>query len=207
STASTYNFQWGMTNGGTSFGAASANVVVTVTSGGGGGATDDAQFVSQSVPSSLTAGQTANVSVTMTNSGTTSWSPGSYTLVSRNPAGNIVWGMSSVALASSVSPGSSATFSFSITAPGVDGTYNFQWQMAHRGSGFGAMSTNVGVVVAASTISPLVLTTATVPNGMRNVIYSQQLAATGGVQPYTWSVTSGTLPQGVNLGGSTGLLS
>src|SRR5262249_14687846 len=154
-----------------------------------------------------TAGQTAGVSVTMMNNGTTAWAPGSYTLVSRNPAGNIVWGMSSVALASPVNPGGSATFSFSITAPATAGTYNFQWQMANGGTGFGAMSTNAPISVASSTVPPLVLNTTTVANGMRNVLYSQQLNATGGVQPYTWSVTSGVIPPGVTLGSSTGLLS
>jgi fibronectin type 3 domain-containing protein len=37
--------------------------------------------------------------------------------------------------------------------------------------------------------------------------YSLTLAATGGTTPYTWSLTSGTLPGGLNLNASTGLIS
>ena len=40
-----------------------------------------------------------------------------------------------------------------------------------------------------------------------DVAYSDQLTVTGGTSPFTWSVGSGTLPPGVTLGASTGLLS
>jgi hypothetical protein len=39
------------------------------------------------------------------------------------------------------------------------------------------------------------------------VAYSDQLTVTGGTSPYTWSVSTGTLPPGLTLGASTGLLS
>jgi len=45
------------------------------------------------------------------------------------------------------------------------------------------------------------------PAGEVNVSYSDQLTVTGGTSPYTWSVSSGTLPPGLTLGASTGLLS
>ena len=37
--------------------------------------------------------------------------------------------------------------------------------------------------------------------------YSDQLTVTGGTSPFTWSVSAGTLPPGLTLGASTGLLS
>jgi hypothetical protein len=37
--------------------------------------------------------------------------------------------------------------------------------------------------------------------------YSQTLQGTGGTQPYTWSITSGVLPQGLMLNASTGVIS
>lgn len=43
------------------------------------------------------------------------------------------------------------------------------------------------------------ITTASLPGGTLNQSYSQQLAATGGATPYSWSKTSGTLPSGLNL--------
>ena len=44
------------------------------------------------------------------------------------------------------------------------------------------------------------------PAGEVGVTYSDQLTVTGGTSPFTWSVSSGSLPPGVTLGASTGLL-
>jgi len=53
----------------------------------------------------------------------------------------------------------------------------------------------------------LQITTTSLPNGAVNTAYSETLAATGGVTPYTWSVISGSLPSGLSLASSTGLIS
>jgi hypothetical protein len=209
SLAGTYNFQWGMKQNGAFFGSPSTNVAVNVTSGGGGGGTNNAMFVSQSVPSSMTAGQTTSVSVTMKNSGTTTWAAGTYSLQSQNPAGNSTWGLNRVNLVSPVAPGANATFTFNVTAPAA-GTYNFQWRMAQDGVGaFGDFSTNVSVVVTqpGGGGQPLTITSTILANGLKNVFYSQQVVATGGTPAYTWSLSSGNLPSGVTINSSTGLIS
>jgi len=208
STPGTYNFQWGMMQSGVGyFGAATPNMSVTV-SAGGGGPTNGASFVTQNVPASIVAGQTANVSVTMTNTGGTTWVPGSYFLVSQNPPGNTTWGLSQVGLASSVAPGSNATFNFTVAAPATPGTYNFQWQMNQSGVGyFGGVSTNVPVSVTSGGAAPLVITTTSLPNGNRYVPYSAQINVTGGVPAYQFSLSSGSLPPGVTLNSNTGLIS
>ena len=54
---------------------------------------------------------------------------------------------------------------------------------------------------------PLTLVTTTLPGGTLGTAYSQTMAATGGVQPYRWAVTSGSLPAGLTLNSSTGLIS
>ena len=46
------------------------------------------------------------------------------------------------------------------------------------------------------------ITTTTLPGGTVGTNYSQQLSATGGTPPYTWTIASGTLPDGLTL--STG---
>jgi Putative Ig domain len=47
---------------------------------------------------------------------------------------------------------------------------------------------------------PLTITTTTLPNGTLNTVYAgATLQATGGVLPYTWTITSGTLPTGLTL--------
>jgi Putative Ig domain len=53
---------------------------------------------------------------------------------------------------------------------------------------------------------PLTITTTSLPNGQVGTAYSASLAAAGGASPYTWSVTVGSLPAGLNLNTSTGAI-
>jgi hypothetical protein len=55
--------------------------------------------------------------------------------------------------------------------------------------------------------APLVITTTTLPAATGGQPYSATLAATGGITPYTWSVSSGSLPPGLTLNPSTGVIS
>ena len=48
-------------------------------------------------------------------------------------------------------------------------------------------------------VTPLSITTTSLPSGQTAVAYSTTLAATGGTAPYSWSVKSGTLPAGLSL--------
>ena len=50
----------------------------------------------------------------------------------------------------------------------------------------------------------LVLTTASLPSGTVGTPYHAVLAATGGVQPYSWSQAGGTLPTGLSIGATAG---
>jgi hypothetical protein len=51
------------------------------------------------------------------------------------------------------------------------------------------------------------ISTTSLPSGLIGTAYNQPLTATGGVPPYTWSVSSGSLPDGLTLDGSTGIIS
>ena len=53
----------------------------------------------------------------------------------------------------------------------------------------------------------LTITTASLPNGQIGVPYSAVLTASGGTTPYTWALTSGTLPAGLTLNAQTGQIS
>jgi hypothetical protein len=53
----------------------------------------------------------------------------------------------------------------------------------------------------------LAVTTSSLPDGTVGTAYSQTLAATGGVTPYSWAVVSGSLPAGLSLNSSTGEIS
>lgn len=111
-----------------------------------------AQFISNSgVPTALNIGQTATVSVTMKNTGTSTWTKSDlYKLGSQNEQDNTDWGMNRVWLddADNIGPNAQKTFTFDITAPSVAGTYNFQWKMVQDNvEWFGDQSGNVSITV------------------------------------------------------------
>ncbi len=98
-----------------------------------------AEFVSQQVPATVPAGATVLVTVTFKNTTNATWDVSDgYTLGSAGPAGNKIWGITTVPLPVSVPAGSSGTFSFFVVVPTIVATYNFQWQMnAPDGVAFG----------------------------------------------------------------------
>ncbi len=59
----------------------------------------------------------------------------------------------------------------------------------------------------AANVAPLVVTTTSLPNGQVGTAYSATLAASGGTAPYTWTLSTGTLPDGLTLDGTTGIIS
>jgi hypothetical protein len=56
-------------------------------------------------------------------------------------------------------------------------------------------------------IGPLVINTASLPGGLQHLPYSSAVAATGGLPPYTWTITSGALPSGLSLNAGSGAIS
>ncbi len=82
--------------------------------------------------------------------------------------------------------------------PAAEGTYTYALTCGGTESGFATLT--VGAPV------PLVISTAALSDGTVSIPYSSALAATGGVPPYTWSITSGNLPPGLSLAPSTGVI-
>jgi hypothetical protein len=111
-----------------------------------------ATFVRQTVPTRIMAGLSANVQVTMRNTGATTWTSGGATpfrLGSQNPQDNQRWGLSRVALpVAQVPPGAEVTFNFTIQIPLTPGSFNFQWRMVQESvDWFGDSSPNVSIRV------------------------------------------------------------
>ena len=147
-TPGVYNFQWQMLRNGVGyFGQITPNVAVNVGSGTG---TNDASYLSQTVPTTVLAGASFGVTITMHNAGDTTWTNETgYRLGSQNPQDNATWGTNRITLPGPVAPGQNVTFGFNVTAPATAGTYNFQWQMVQDGVAyFGQMTPNVAIVVS-----------------------------------------------------------
>jgi hypothetical protein len=66
------------------------------------------------------------------------------------------------------------------------------------------VSLTITITAASTTLN---VTTTALPNGQINTAYSTTLAAAGGTAPYTWSLQTGTLPTGLTLNASTGVIS
>jgi RHS repeat-associated protein len=152
---------------------------------------DSAAVVSISAPATMVAGSTANVAVTMRNTGNTVWDSGvtnPYRLGSLNPANNVTWGIGRVELVSTVEAGGQAVFNFKITAPSTPGTYSFSWGMLRELLfWFGATASSTISVTAPPPVYDAQLVSASVPTTMTAGSYynvSLTFKNTGNV---TWS--------------------
>ena len=76
----------------------------------------------------------------------------------------------------------------------------------YRISATNAGGTSKGSDETFKTLPSLQITTASLPGGFLGAPYSQTLQASGGITPYTWSITSGTLPTGLTLNPLTGAI-
>ncbi len=114
-----------------------------------------------------------------------------------NPAYS--WSIVSGALPTGLTLSAAGVISGTPTA--VPATYNFRVQAMDS---FGCTGTrDCSIVFDCPLIS---ITPTTLPQATTTVAYSQQLAASGGTVPYTWTLASGTLPSGITFS-SAGLIS
>ena len=114
---------------------------------------NSALFISQSAPTTMTAGETYPVAVTMRNTGTTTWTAAHlYRLGSQGPQDNNTWGRARVFLPGPVAPGANVVFNFTVVAPygGMEDTApaHFQWRLVEDGvEWFGAATSNQTVTI------------------------------------------------------------
>jgi len=121
----------------------------------------------------------------------------STTLVASGGSGTYTW--SAVGLPAGLTLSSAGVISGTPTATT---TASVVVSVADNGNPVRSASRTLTLVVAA----PLTITTASLPNAVRNVAYSTTLAASGGSGTRTWSVAAGSLPTGITLS-TSGVLS
>ncbi|WP_174240918.1 putative Ig domain-containing protein, partial [Granulicella sp. S190] len=88
--------------------------------------------------------------------------------------------------------------------PTVTGTFNFTIAVTDAGTPAQSKSVPYSLTITPATLT---ITSSTLPSGTNGSAYSNSLEAAGGSAPYTWSVTTGSLPAGLTLGTSTGVVS
>ena len=91
--------------------------------------------------------------------------------------------------------------SMELNSPELDNNIGTNWHNAYTPYGDGDFGTPGG-----PNSIPLTITTAELPNGAVGFDYTETLEAEGGVQPYTWELVTGALPEGLSLD-STGVIS
>jgi uncharacterized membrane protein len=147
STPGTYGFQWQMIIENVEwFGATSPALQVEVQ----GAAGNSSAPISQSVPSTMTAGQEYQVSVTMENMGENVWTAAGGYKLGVQPWDSWTWGLNRVLLdpGDAIANGGQKMFTFTVRAPSTPGTYGFQWRMILENvEWFGDLSPAVQVTV------------------------------------------------------------
>ena len=89
--------------------------------------------------------------------------------------------------------------------PTSGGSYNFSVQL-NDGNGNSANQA-LSINISGGSSGSLGISTTTLPDGLVGMSYNQPLAASGGAQPYSWSLTPGSLPlpDGITLSASGNL--
>ena len=140
------------------------------------------EIVVQPANQTVTAGQSASFNVTATGA-----APLSYQWQKNNSA---------------ISGATTATYT---TTPTTSADNGAQFNAVVSNSKGSATSNAASLTVTAG--STVQITATSLPNGQVQAAYSATLQASGGMLPYTWSVSSGSLPAGLNLASATGVIS
>ncbi len=81
--------------------------------------------------------------------------------------------------------------------PSGSGTSQFTVQVADGATPPATLSQSFSITIAPA--QPISIVTTTLPQGLVGVLYNASISANGGIPPLTWSLLSGTLPQGLTL--------
>ena len=131
----------------------------------------------------------------------------SRTLTATGGTGALTWSIQSGTLPTGVTLNPS-TGVISGTSSEAN-TFTFTPQVTDSLSQTDSTPPSLSITINAAPIPPNITTISTslLPNGTVNAAYSRTLTATGGTGALTWSIQSGTLPTGVTLNPSTGVIS
>ena len=168
----------------------------------------DALFLSQTIPSAVQPGQQFTAVMRWLNTGTRPWIPGAgFRAEYVVPPNNETWGIDRGTPSVIVQPGTQLELRVIATAPVTPGAYDFQWRLVQKDelAVFGELSKNFSIFVYPS-LPPSIDS----PSALQATVgaaFSFQLTAFAGAAPYNWTVSAGSLPTGLTLDSTTGILS
>jgi hypothetical protein len=143
-------------------------------------------------------------SLTVTNNSLPGGTVGlTYTATLTAAGGTVpyMWTVSQGALPAGLTVSTAGVISGTPTAPG---TATFTAQVTDSSTPQQMGTKQLMITIAAPTLT---ITTASLPDGLVSIAYTATVAATGGVPPYMFTVSQGTLPAGLTLNASTGAIS
>jgi hypothetical protein len=161
----------------------------------------DSNTASESMSITVAAAQPPTISTTSLPNGTVSTAY-STTLAATGGATPYSWTISSGSLPAGLSL-TASTGAISGT-PTTANTYSFTVKVTDANSNTATKSLSITIAAAAQ---PPTISTTSLPNGTVSTAYSTTLTATGGATPYSWTISSGSLPAGLSLTASTGAIS
>jgi hypothetical protein len=131
------------------------------------------------------------------------WSAYTATLAANGGTAPYGWSLAAGALPDGLSLSAGGLIT---GTPTQNGSFSFTLQVADSASP-ASTATKAFVVSIALTGGTLQITTPSLPAAAVNVAYSTTLVAIGGITPYSWTVSSGTLPSGLKLNSFSGIIS
>ena len=196
-------YSWSITSGSLPAGLSLANGVIsgTPTASGNFSITvkaTDSSSPAQTASSTLAlavAAATSALSITTTSlaAGTTN-QPYSASLSAAGGSAPYSWSITSGSLPEGLSLANGVISG----TPTASGNFSIAVKATDSSSPAQTASATLALAVAASAPA-LAITTSSLPSATQGASYSTALQATGGTTPYSWSITSGTLPSGLSL--------
>lgn len=166
-----------------------------------GAAVTDSAGTSTSVSLTLViAGPKLMITTTSPVPNATLNAPYSQTLVAAGGSPPYSWSLQSGSLPPGLALNASGVIS---GTPTTLGPFTFTAQVSDAANT--VVSSQFSLTVAPGTLT--ISSASSLPTATLGVAYSLNLTATGGSPPYTWSITTGTLPAGLNLSGASGAIS
>jgi hypothetical protein len=163
----------------------------------------DSQSPAKTASANLSLAVTAAIAplaiTTTTFTGATSTQPYSATLNATGGTAPYTWSVTG--LPTGLALGSNGVIA---GTPTTTGSFPITVTVTDSQSPAKTASANLSLAVTAT---PLTITTSTLPSGTDGAAYSDTLQASGGTPAYTWSISTGSLPAGLTLAATTGVIS